>query len=86
MTWERVCGGRPIIAEAGRRTEGGAVRGGSRRFGPFGAKGRSARVTERSVRTVRMREVAGGERSRVREVVRGQGTERSGATERPERL
>ena len=36
-------------------------------FGPFGAKERSARVTEGSVRALRVREGVGGNRSRVRE-------------------
>ena len=36
-------------------------------FGPFGVKKRSARVTERSVRALRVREGVGGNRSRVRE-------------------
>ena len=35
--------------------------------GRFGAKARSARATEGSVRTVRVREGAGGDRSRVGE-------------------
>ena len=66
----------------GREGVGGRLRGRRR----FGAKEGSARATERSVRTVRVREGAGGDRSRVGEVVGGRGTERSGATERPERL
>ena len=47
---------------------GGGRRGGLGLNGPLGAKGRSARATERSEKTVRVREGAGGERSRVREV------------------
>ena len=64
---------------------GGGRRGGFGVNGPFSAKEGSARATEGSVRTVRVREGAGGDRSRVREVVGGRGTERSGAKERPER-
>ena len=60
------------------RQGGSGRRGGLGLNGPFGAKARSARATERSVRTVRVREGGGGGRSRVREVVGGRGTERSG--------
>ena len=70
-----------LTSEGAKASE--AVGGGG---GRFGAKARSARATERSVRTVRVREGAGGDRSRVGEVVGGRGTERSGATERPEWL
>jgi hypothetical protein len=66
-------------------------RGGLGLFGPFGAKERSARVTERSVRYLRVREGVGGNRSRVREACgchRGTGgvvgaDRGDGAAERP---
>ena len=73
------------------RRGGGGRRGGLGLFGPFDAKERSARVTERSVRSLRVREGVGGNRSRVREACgchRGTGgavgAERGdGAAERP---
>ena len=69
------------------RRGGGGRRGGLGLFGPFGAKERSARVTERSVRSLRVREGVGGNRSRVREACgchRGTGGAGSGRrTERP---
>ena len=71
-------------------------------FEPFGAKEKSARVTERSARSLRVREGVGGNRSRVREACgchrgtggavgaeRGDGVAerpRGREAERPERL
>ena len=83
MTSERVCGGRHVGAEGWFGF--GVV------WAPFGVEAKSAaRVTrERSVRASRVREGAGGKRSRVREAcvavigAQGERSERSGATERP---
>ena len=44
-------------------------RGGLGQFGPFGAKARSARVTEGLLRALRVQEGVGGKRSRVRSFV-----------------
>ena len=78
-------GARSVVATSEGAKASEAV-GGGRGGGRFGAKARSARATEGSVRTVRVREGAGGDRSRVGEVVGGRGTERNGVTERPEWL
>ena len=89
----RALGARSVVATSeGAKASEAVLEGGGR----FGAKARSARATERSVRTVRVREGAGGERSRVREVADGRdGAERGdgaagvaarrGGAERPRR-
>ena len=65
----RECTGHDLDASFRRSTHrgGGGRRGGLGLFGPFGTKERSARVTERSGRALRVREGVGGNRSRVRE-------------------
>ena len=69
------------------RRGGGGRRGGLGRFGLFGAKARSARVTEAPVGGVRVREGGGACRSRVRDGAAravGGGTSGRGRYERSE--